>query len=269
MGKETIRLASGYEIPVLGLGTAWLHGKEGIKAITWALELGYRHFDTAYYYGNHAEIRKAVKSSGIDRSEIFLTSKIWKDNLEYEQVMKQADKIMEQLGLDYVDLLLVHWPSDTGVPIKETLSAFEELVDKGMTRSIGVSNFRIHVLEEALDAANIPLCINQVRYNPLRQNWAKRGHIPFCLNQGMAVTAYTPLAEGDILGNRILEEIGAEKEKSVVQVTLRWLLQKGVIAIPGSSNRQHLEENMDIFDWELTREEMKKIDNIPQIQSKS
>jgi diketogulonate reductase-like aldo/keto reductase len=148
------------------------------------------------------------------------------------------------------------------VPIKETLRAFEELVDKGMTRSIGVSNFRIHVLEEALDVASIPLCINQVRYSPLRQNWAKRGHIPFCLNQEIAVTAHTPLAEGDILGNKILEEIGAEKKKSVVQVTLRWLMQKGVIAIPGSSDRKHLEENLDIFDWELTREEMKKIDNI-------
>jgi diketogulonate reductase-like aldo/keto reductase len=259
---KTIRLASGYEIPVLGLGTAWLQGKEGIDAITWALELGYRHLDTAFYYGNHAEIGKTILGSEIDRSDIFLTSKIWKDNLEYEQVIKQADQILEQLSLDYVDLLLVHWPSDSGVSIEETLRAFEELVDKDMTRSIGVSNFRVHELEEALDAASIPLCINQIKYNPLRQNQAKRDHIKFCMDQGMAVTAHTPLSQGDILGNAILEEIGSEKGKNVVQVTLRWLMQKGVIAIPGSSNRKHLEENLDIFNWELTREEMNKIDDI-------
>jgi diketogulonate reductase-like aldo/keto reductase len=148
------------------------------------------------------------------------------------------------------------------VPIDETLRAFEELVDKGMTRSIGVSNFRVHELEEALDAASLPLCINQIKYNPLRQNQAKRDHIKFCMDQGMAVTAHTPLSQGDILGNKVLEEIGSEKGKSLVQVTLRWLMQKGVISIPGSSVRQHLEENMDIFNWELTGKEMKKIDNI-------
>jgi 2,5-diketo-D-gluconate reductase B len=258
MIMESIKLQSGYEMPVVGLGTWELTGKLCIQAVREALELGYRHIDTAYIYGNQREIAEAIQGSPVERSEIFITSKVWKDSLSHDKVMKQADKILDQLGTEYVDLLLVHWPSEEGVPLEETLSAFEKLADGGKTRSIGVSNFMVHHLEEALDVAKLPISNNQIKFNPGQR---QEDVLEFCTEHDISVTAYSPLERGGVSGRRgPIGEIASSRGKSPAQIALRWLLQKGMVVIPKASSRSHLQENMEILDWELSREELGAID---------
>ncbi len=246
-------------MPVIGLGTWKLTGKSCIRTMRMALELGYRHIDTAFIYGNQTEISTALKESSVDRSELFITSKIWKNSLTYEGVLDQADEILDQLGMDYVDLLLVHWPS-IDVPIEETISAFGELAESGKARDIGVSNFTVDDLKGALKASSTPISNNQIKFNPYEK---PEEILNFCRDNDISITAYSPLARGDIFGrDGVLDEIAEAKGKSNAQITLRWLLQKGMVVIPKASSSHHLQENLDLFDWELTREEMEKIDSL-------
>lgn len=255
---QAIELPSGYEMPVIGLGTWKLNGKECIDATSQALKLGYRQIDTAYVYGNQNEIGEAI--TGFDRSKIFITSKVWKDSLTYGKVLGQTDEILQQLGTDYVDLLLVHWPSEDGVPVEETLSAFGEIIDQGKARSIGVSNFTVKHLEEAIEVADIPISNNQIKFN-LHEK--PEDILEFCSKHGISVTAYSPLEGGAVgSGGETVREVASMRGKTPAQVALRWLLQKGMIVIPKSSSRTHLEENLAILDWELSREEMKALDDI-------
>ena len=246
----------GEEIPALGFGTYRLRGRNCTETVERALRHGYRHIDTAEYYDNHAEVGEAIASSDVDREEIFLTTKVWRSNLKHDDVLRSANSSLTQLGVEYVDLLLIHWPSPN-VPISETIAAMNQLQTEGTVRHIGVSNFSIDQLREAMSVSDTPIVTNQVKYHPFN---TQPELLEFCIENDVMLTAYSPLAQGSVADTDALREIGDRYGKSAAQVALRWLLQQErVSAIPKASSREHLVENFDVFDFELTDEEMADI----------
>lgn len=253
-----IELASGHAMPLLGLGTWNLRGKQCASVVQMALEMGYRHIDTAYMYENQVEVGRGFSASGIERGEVFVTTKIWRDSLAYDKVHEQFAACLEMLALDYVDLLLVHWPTNT-VPLAETLKAFDEIAARGKARSIGVSNFSPRLIDEAQRLATAPIVNNQIE---LHVGNIDVGLWQHCRDREVVVTAYRPLAKGDAVDDKTLQAIGDRHGKSAAQVALRWLVQKGIVAIPKASSQQHLRANMDIFDWGLDAEAMGQLDRL-------
>ena len=255
---SSIALPSGYEIPLLGLGTWELRGTQCAEVVERALHMGYRHIDTAYMYKNQDAVGQGLRKSGIRREDIFLTTKIWQDALRYDQVMAQFQTCMDQLKVDYVDLLLIHWPNEA-VPLGETLRAFDEIQATGQTRHIGVSNFSNAQVDQAIQLAQAPICTNQVECHVSHFQGSEWQH---CTNNGVVLTAHRPLAVGAAANDATLAEIGAARSKSAAQVALRWLVQRQIIAIPKASSEAHLRDNMDIFLWALTEGEMQRIDRL-------
>ena len=255
---ETITLSSGYPMPILGMGTWALRGNACKVAVKKAIELGYMHIDTAWMYGNQSEIGEALREIRADRDALFITSKIWHTHLKYNEVLAQFDECINQLQMDYVDLLLIHHPNES-VPLRETLDAFNKIHDAGQAKSIGISNFSIAQTDEARQVSEAPLTVNQVEYHVRSKKDELLAH---CTKHHVVVTAHRPLAVGAIIAEQTLQAIGETHEKTAAQVALRWLLQKGIIAIPKSGSEAHLRENLDVFDWELTAEEMERINNI-------
>jgi len=250
------KVIKGISVPSIGLGTFELKGPEGIRAIRSALDAGYRHIDTAIRYGNEAEVGQAIRDCGIARDELFVTTKIWFDNLAPENVAARTAESLERLRLDHVDLLLVHWPS-RDVPLGETLAAFEEQRSSGRTRLIGVSNFTTALLAEAIRVHGADLFANQVEYHPFL---AQPRVLSAVRDAGMLMTAYLPLARGAVFHSEPLQEIGVRHGKSAGQVTLRWLIQQDcVAAIPRSSKIENIKANLDVFDFELSADEMRLI----------
>lgn len=248
--------ASGAEIPVLGFGTFELSGETCRTAVEAALEAGYRHVDTAEHYGNEPAVGSAIRESPVDREEVFLTTKVWRSNLGYDDFVAAAQASLDRLGLEYVDLLLVHWPHPR-VPLEETLGAMDELVERGLTRHVGVSNFTRSQLVDAESIGRSRIVTDQVLYHPYADQRELR---EYCVQTGTALTAYSPLARGSVLGDDTLERIGDSYGKTPAQVALRWLVQQPmVVAIPRSSSPAHIAENADIFDFELTDREMREI----------
>jgi len=249
-------LLSGYSMPVLGLGTWHLVGLACERMVSKAVELGYRHIDTAELYGNEAEIGRAIR--GVERESLFLTSKVSGANLRTNDVIRACTKSLERLGTDFLDLYLIHWPNDE-VPIEETMDGMQYLIEEGMIRSIGVSNFDVGRLRAALDASEAPVCNDQVEYHPYRP----RRELPqFCREHCVALTAYCPLGKGRVVRDPTLTRIGQKYGKAAAQVSLRWLLQKGAIVIPKAGSVEHLRENMEMDRWELTPEDMRQVDEI-------
>lgn len=243
-------------LPVIGLGTWALHGKQCTKTIQTALDLGYRHIDTAQMYGNEQAVGNALTETSISREDVFLTTKIMNANLRPGRVLESVRESLQQLQTDYLDLLLIHWPSSS-VPIPDTIHAMNTLQDEGLVKHIGVSNFSVSQVKEAREASETPLLTNQVEYHPLRDQ-AKM--VKFCYDNEMLLTAYSPLAKSRVLRNSTLSDIGRKHGKSPAQVALRWLIQQqNVIVIPKASGPAHLRENLDIFDFELLPEETKQI----------
>lgn len=245
----------GERVPALGFGTWQLSGQAAVEAVRHALELGYRHLDTAQMYRNEAQVGQALADSGLDRSEVFLTTKLLPRNLEPGRVHRSTRESLERLQTDYVDLLLIHWPAFAD-SMKATLEAMVALREGGTARHIGVSNFTPSLLREALDRA--PILCNQVEYHPylaqpeLREVAAERD---------LMLTAYSPLAKGRVVDDETLSEIGRRHGKTATQVSLRWLLQQDhVAAIPRSADREHRAANFDVFDFELSEEEMSRIE---------
>ncbi len=246
----------GLEIPALGLGTARMAGSECRSAVKDAMELGYRHIDTAQMYDNEKVVGQAITESGVDREDIFLTTKIHRKNLSPEKLERSFQDSLEKLDTDYVDLLLVHAPNPS-VPLEETLGAMNRLQEDGKVRFIGVSNFKAGRLEKAIEKSKTPIITDQVRYNPY---YSQDELLEFCRAHDILLTAYSPLAVGEVAGDSKLAEIGKKYRKSAAQVALRWVIQQeNVAAIPKAARHRHLKENIEVFDFKLTEEEMNAV----------
>jgi 2,5-diketo-D-gluconate reductase B len=246
----------GEKIPALGFGTYHLRGPEGVKAIRYALDVGYRHLDTAIRYENEAEVGQAVAESGIDRAAIFLTTKLRYVDLARDDVRTRTAESLARLRTDHVDLLLVHWPNET-IPLAETMAALAEVRALGRARHIGVSNFPTALLRKAIEACGADIFTNQVEYHPfLSQNAV----LDYVRERGMLLTAAVPLARGAVTDEPVLQEIAAAHGKSPAQITLRWLVQQPhVAAIPKSSRPERIRGNFEIFDFALAEGEMAAI----------
>lgn len=251
-----MELPSGLMIPTLGLGTWDLRGKEGLRAISAALAMGYRHIDTAEMYENHEIVGEAI--ADFERAELFITSKVDSPHLHYDDVLAVCDATLLELGTDYLDLFLIHWPNPD-VPMPQTFDALQHLVERGKVRDIGVSNFQPHRMRQALKISPHPIANNQVELHPYL--WQDE-LVGLCHENGVTVTAYAPLARTKILQDDTVRMIADKHDVTPGQVSLRWLLQKGCIVIPRSSSEEHLQENMDVFGWSLSRVDIQAIDDI-------
>jgi 2,5-diketo-D-gluconate reductase B len=244
----------GIEIPKLGFGTWQLTGSACAEGVRDALELGYRHVDTAGAYGNEAAVGSGLARSGVDRGEIFLTTKLWYDGLRAGQVRERLEASLRDLGTGYVDLLLIHWPN-AGVPLAETLAAMNELRVEGKVLHLGVSNFPSRLVREALELA--PIVCDQVEYHPYL---AQPALLALARERDLMLTAYSPLAHGEVLRDPVLHEIGAAHGKTAGQIVLRWLLdQPQVAAVPKASSHEHRAANLDVYDFELSDDERGRI----------
>ena len=245
------------EVPSLGLGTWRLSGNACAEAVESALSLGYRHLDTAQMYGNEEDVGRGISNSGVDREEIFLVTKLSTGNFTHDRVLDSARESLNKLGTNYVDLLLMHWPNPR-VPLEETLGAMTELQKEESVKHIGVSNFPASMVEEATGYAEI-FC-NQVEYHPRKP---QRDLTEQAKDLDYLLTAYSPVAKGRITDDATLKEIGESYGKTPAQVTLRWLIQQDkVCAIPKAQSQEHQESNLDIFDFELSEEEMERISGL-------
>jgi diketogulonate reductase-like aldo/keto reductase len=246
------------DIPLIGFGTFRLQGEEGRKAVADALEVGYRHIDTAAGYGNHDAVAAGVKDSGLAREDLFITTKIGHEQLRPGDVLAGCDRALQELQTDYIDLYLIHWPNPQ-IPLAETLPAFRTLLDDGRIRNFGVSNFTEERLQAALDLDVLPICTNQVEYHPYLND---KDLNAFCTARDVVLTAYSPLALGKVREDALLKAIGDRHGKTASQVTLRWLLQRGIVSIPKATSPEHMRENFEIFDFALTPEEYERVDSI-------
>jgi diketogulonate reductase-like aldo/keto reductase len=244
--------AHGARIPQIGLGTMTLTGEAGVKVIETALKIGYRHLDTAAVYGTEKETGEAMRKSGVKRAEIFLTTKIRQDDAMPDAFARKLDECLANLQVPQVDLLLIHWPSKT-VPIELTIGALCKAKKDGKTKHIGLSNFTIPLLDVAWAATSEPLACNQIEVHPFI-NQDKL--ISACKKRGMAVVAYVPIARGKVPGAEALDRIGKAHGKSAAQVSLRYLVQLGLIPIPRTASPAHLKENIEVFDFKLSDAEM-------------
>jgi diketogulonate reductase-like aldo/keto reductase len=250
------KLRDGNEIPAIGLGTWQLKGDHCINAVKLALEIGYRHIDTAEIYGNEKEIGIAINN--FPRDEIFITSKVSGNHLKFNNVIKSCEFSLRNLNTNYLDLYLIHWPNPF-VSLRETFKAMKKLHDDGKIISFGVSNFDLNLLKKALEIEEIPICVNQVEFHPF---FYQKDLLEFCKKHNIILVAYSPLARGKINENKIIKEIARKYEKTPAQISLRWIIQKGAIPIPKASTKEHLKENIDVFNWSISKEDEMKIDNI-------
>jgi 2,5-diketo-D-gluconate reductase B len=249
-------LARDAKMPALGFGTWQLNDERCYQAVATAIEIGYRHIDTAQAYENEAEVGRAIEASGVARAEIFLTTKLWMSNFGKARVAASLEESLDKLRTDHVDLLLMHWPNPD-VPLEETLEAMRQLVQAGKVAHIGVSNFPVALLREAVEKCEAPIYCNQVEYHALL---SQRPVLDYARQHDMIVTAYSPLARGRLAKHETLLAIGRKYEKTASQVALRWLIQQdGVAAIPKAASAQNARANFDIFDFNLSAEEMKMI----------
>jgi diketogulonate reductase-like aldo/keto reductase len=248
--------ANGAAIPAIGLGTFKSTGDEGTKAVQAALAAGYRHIDTARMYGNETEVGEGLRTGGVPREQIFVTTKVWWEDIADGALQASAEASLKRLGLAQVDLLLIHWPNPD-VPLKDSIKALCETKARGLTRHIGVSNFPVALLDEAVALASEPLVANQCEYHPLLD---QSKVIAACRRHGMAFTSYCPIGRGALDKQPVLDAIAERHKKSAAQVVLRWHTQQpGVVAIPKSANPGRIAENLAIFDFTLTPAEMKDI----------
>ncbi|MGQ3386592.1 aldo/keto reductase [Bacillus velezensis] len=255
-------LHNGVEMPWFGIGVFKVEeGAELVNAVKTALVHGYRSVDTAAIYGNEEGvsegIRQGLQEAGLKREDIFVTSKVWNADLGYEETLKAFDTSLEKLGLDYLDLYLIHWPVE-GKYI-DAWRALETLYRDGRIKAIGVSNFQIHHLKHLMKETEIKPMINQVEYHP---RLTQKELLAFCAEQGIQLEAWSPLMQGQLLDHPVLQEIAEKYGKSAAQIILRWDLQNGVITIPKSTKKHRIEENANVFDFELSADDMKRIDDL-------
>lgn len=244
-------------MPWFGLGVFKVEeGSQVVESVKAAIKNGYRSIDTAAIYQNEEGVGKGIKESGVPREELFITSKVWNSDQGYEKTLAAFDESLRKLGLDYLDLYLIHWPGKDKSKYKETWRALEKLYKDGKIRAIGVSNFNVHHLESLLEEAEIKPMVNQVEFHPRLTQLELRD---YCKKQGIQLEAWSPLMQGKLLDNEVLAEIAGKYNKSVAQIILRWDLQSEVVTIPKSIKEHRIIENADIFDFELSKEDMEKI----------
>ncbi|HEY7248062.1 MAG TPA: aldo/keto reductase [Xanthobacteraceae bacterium] len=247
-------------IPIIGLGTWDLRGRTCARMVEQALRLGYRHIDTAEMYDNEREVGEGLRASGLARSDFFLTTKVWPSHFAARELERAAKESLSRLGLSQVDLLLLHWPNPQ-IPLGETLGALCKVKRTGLARSIGVSNFTVSLLDDAVALAEEPLVCNQIEMHPFLD---QSKVVAACRRYRMAVVAYSPIARGAAAGNALLARIGKAHGKTAAQVSLRFLVQQGIAVIPRTSNSARLAENLAIFDFGLSQEEMAQIVSLAQ-----
>lgn len=244
------------EIPALGLGTWQNTGDQCATTVKNALEMGYRHVDTAAAYDNEEQVGLGIEAADVDREDVFVTTKVWRSNLRDGDLQASVEASLDELGMESVDLLLAHWPHRR-IPMAETLDAMEAVRDRGLVEHVGVANYTGAQLEEAIEIAEAPIVTDQVQYHPFKDQSNVAG---VCREHDVALTAYSPLARGGVLGNKVLGAIGEKYDKSAAQVALRWLIeQENVVAIPKATTKAHLAANLDIFDFSLSDAEMNSI----------
>jgi diketogulonate reductase-like aldo/keto reductase len=247
--------ANGARVPVVGLGTWELRGRACARAVEQALRLGYRHIDTAEMYDNEREVGEGLRASGIKREDVFITTKVWPSHFAPRELERAAKESIARLRVSQVDLLLLHWPSEH-IPLSETMPALCKMKEIGLTRHIGISNFTVALVQEAVRLATEPVVTNQIECHPyLDQSKV----IAACRSHGIAITAYSPLARGRVSNDKMLRRIGAAHGKTAGQVALRWLIQRSIIVIPRTSKVERLSENLALVDFELTPAEMEEI----------
>jgi len=256
--QDTTILHNGVKMPNFGLGVYKSQdGEEVINAIHYAVKAGYRSIDTASLYFNETGVGEAIKQCGLPREELFITTKVWNSDQGYESTLAAFEESMKKLDLEYLDLYLIHWPVKE--KYKDTWRALEKLYKDGRVRAIGVSNFHQHHLEDLMSVAQVKPMVNQVELHPFLSQVELRA---YCQSEGIAIEAWSPLARGRVLQDPTLAELAAKYNKSIPQIVLRWDLQHGIITIPKSVHEQRIIDNADIFDFELSVEDMKKIDSL-------
>ncbi|MDM5293437.1 aldo/keto reductase [Peribacillus simplex] len=262
--QDTTTLHNGVKMPWFGLGVFKVEeGPELVNAVKMAIKHGYRSIDTAAIYENEEGVGQGIieglKEAGISREDLFVTSKVWNSDLGYESTIAAYEKSLKKLGLEYLDLYLIHWPVEG--KYKEAWRALETLYKEGKVKAIGVSNFQIHHLKDLMKDAEVKPMVNQVECHPrLTQKEVQA----FCKEQGIQLEAWSPLMQGELLDNDVLQAIAAKHGKSVAQVILRWDIQNGIVTIPKSTKEHRIVENSSVFDFELTEEELNQIDGLNQ-----
>lgn len=255
-----IKLNNGTYIPNIGFGTSLVTGDECVRVIKTAIDVGYRHIDTAAVYKNEKEIGRAIKQSNVNRKEIFITSKVWKDSMGYDNTLKSFENTLKNLDLEYVDLFLIHWPKNNDEKLNiDTWKALEKIYKEGKAKAIGVSNFLKHHLEIILNNCDVIPAVNQIEFHP---GLIRKETIEFCKDNNIVLEAWAPLGKGKMLDNETLESIAEKYNKSIAQICLKWCLQNDVIPLPKSSNEVRMKQNLELFDFEITKEDMSIINNM-------
>lgn len=254
--NTTKKLNNGIEIPILGIGV-FKSGEDTYYAVRYALDAGYRHIDTAAYYNNEKAVGKAIRDSGISRENIFVTTKLWNDDMRSHKVKEAFEKSLSLLDLDYIDLYLIHWP------VKEeyvnSYKAMENLYVDGKIKAIGVSNFQPHHLDFLLNHTEVRPAINQIECHPYLNN---REVIEYCRSKNISPQSWSPLARGRVLDNNKLIEIASKHNKTIAQITIKWHMQNDIIVIPKSVHKQRIIENSQVFDFSLSPQDIQIIDNL-------
>lgn len=257
MNKNFKILSNGVKMPSIGFGTYKAGSdEETAKIIKYALKIGYRQIDTASFYGNEVGIGNGIKESGINREDIFLVTKLWNDDHGYDKTIEAFNKSLERLQVDYIDLYLIHWPNKLN---SETWKAFEHLYKTGKVKSIGVCNFKIGHLEELKKTAEIMPMVNQVEIHPQS---SKNDMLRYCEENNIQLVAWSPIMRGKLFSNELILGLAEKYKKTIAQIILRWHVQRGIIPIPKSSNEGRIKENLSIFDFKLSNDDMSIIDSL-------
>lgn len=266
MNEKFYLLNNNYKIPNIGFGTFRTpSGEETEKSVIDAIKSGYRHIDCAAAYGNEKSVGEAIRKSGVTREELFITSKLWNDDKGYENTLAAFNRTLEDLQLDYLDLYLIHWPiakaskNNWQEANSESWRALEELYKQGKVKAIGVSNFLGHHLDPLLKIAKIKPMVNQIEIHP---GMLQEETVKFCEENNILVEAWAPFSNGQIFNNPVLKEIADQYKKSVAQISLRWVIQKGIIPLPKSVTPERIKNNLDVFDFEIKAQDVEKIDRL-------
>ncbi|MCU7556262.1 aldo/keto reductase [Macrococcus capreoli] len=258
--SNTITLNNNVEMPMLGLGVYKVSEEEMQSVVDAAIKAGYRAFDTAHFYFNEASLGKALNNSGIPREELFITTKLWNDDQGYDKTKAAFNASLEKLGLDYIDLYLIHWPCPDNDLFIESYQAMEALYAEGKIKAIGVANFKQHHLEKLLSVAKVKPVVNQIEFHPVFNQSELQA---YCEAHDIKVTAWSPLMRGgELFNNEILKSIAEKYQKTVAQIIIRWHIDCGRIVIPKSSNPDRIAENFNVFDFELSVDDIREIDSL-------